>query len=134
MTSKKNIEISYIDKKVQQSPLITIEKDTSWKDLSIVDSQIELIDIKNSIIGILECTDIKEKIDSNNEWRHIYKIKEDISKHIYSIISKKYSEEEKKEIIKETLKSLTKNVSFVLTRWKNIYINDTWIKEKKVKI
>jgi hypothetical protein len=62
MSSNKAIKITYIDEKVQKSPIITIEE-----NMSIVNSFKELTDIKDSIIGILECTNIKEKLAENSE-------------------------------------------------------------------
>jgi hypothetical protein len=62
MSVTKPIEISYIKEKVEKSPIITVEE-----NVSIVDSKDDVNDIKNSIIGILECTNIEEKIKENNE-------------------------------------------------------------------
>ncbi len=129
MSSKKTIEISYIKEKVDKSPVITVEE-----NMSIVDTKNQLSDIKDSIIGILECTNIHDKLEENTEWRHIYKIKEDITKHIYSVISTEYTKDDTKNIIREVLKTLTDNISSILMRWNNIYINDSWIKEKKIKV
>jgi hypothetical protein len=59
---KKIIKINYIKDKVDKSHIITIED-----NISIVSSQKTLKDIKKNIIGILDCTDINEKLNKNNK-------------------------------------------------------------------
>ena len=129
MSTNKAIEIEYISEKLKESPVITL-----IDDVIILDSSTDILDIKKSVIGILDCTNIKEQVEKNNVWRHIYKLDKEISKHILSTISKSLEIIERKIIIKNVMKDILHNQSVIIIHWWSIYINDTWIEKNKVTI
>jgi len=121
---KKIIKINYIKDKVDKSHIITIED-----NISIVSSQKTLKDIKKNIIGILDCTDINEKLNKNNKWTCIYKLEDNITNHLFRVISENYDKKKKKEIIRKILKEINSNILIIIINWNNIFINDSWIKK-----
>ncbi len=126
--SDKKIQINYISEKIEKSPIML----KIWDTITI-ESKKEIEDIKNSIIGILECTTLENEL-LKNSWRNVYELNEDITKHLLSIISKDFSQEEKKNILKIKIKKLLQkkynidNDIIVFVRNNKIFILDIWKK------
>jgi len=129
------IKITYVKEKKETSTIIQ----ENW-DIVIIENKETIDEIKESIIGILDCTNLNEELEikeekknNNKEDKNIKKIfilEKDISKHIFWVFPKTLNIEEKREIIKkiiiEKLKINDKKNALLLKSWK-IYVIDSWI-------
>jgi len=126
----KPTEINYIKEKQKKSLIIE-----TGNEHTVIVSSSNIQEIKNTISAILDCTDLYEKIKIEANWRKIFSLNEEITKHIFSSISNTFNLEEKKQILKEQLKNIinSKNNIIIFFRNKKIYIIDTWKEEIKSK-
>ncbi len=119
----KNIDYK---KNIEWKSLIS-HNSSEW-DYSAIIANNEIWKIKETINDILSATNIYDYLKKDTNWRHIYKLNTILTRHILSSISKEYSNEKRKEIIKEQIKELLdlKTDTLVFLKNNNIYIINTW--------